>query len=106
MAYCVQPEGYDVFNKEFTLHKIQGWGIGMVPPIFEENVVDKVVSITYEEANHFQKKLTKSEGLFVGISSGANVAAAVKVGQKLNAGKNVVTVAPDGGISYVDLFLD
>ncbi len=102
--YCVQPEGYDVFNEKYIFHKIQGWGIGMIPPIFDKNVVDEVIYVTHEEANYYQKELAKNEGLFVGISSGGNVAAAIKIARTLDSNKNVVTVAPDGGISYLDAF--
>jgi len=103
--YLVQPKGYDLFSEKFIHHDIQGWGIGMMPPVFKEEVVNHVIEVSYEEAISKQKKIAKEEGLLIGISSGANIVAAQKVAAELGKGKNVVTIAPDSGISYLDVFL-
>lgn len=82
-------------------HKIQGIGAGFIPEVYEEDVVDQVMTITDEEAYDYARKFGAEEGILVGISSGANIAAAIKIAKKLGKGKKVVTVAPDGGEKYI-----
>ena len=65
--------------------------------------VDEVIKISSEEALEFAKKASHDFGLFVGISSGANIAAAYHVAKKLGKGKTVVTIAPDGGEKYLSI---
>ncbi len=65
--------------------------------------MDEVVTITNEEAYEYTRLMAREEGLLVGISSGANIAAAVKIARKLGKGKKVVTVAPDGGEKYLSI---
>jgi cysteine synthase A len=103
--YLVQPKGYDLFSERYIHHEIQGWGIGSIPPIFKREVVDFVIEVSYEEAISKQKQMVREEGLLIGISSGANIVAAQNVARELGRGKNVVTIAPDSGISYLDVFL-
>ncbi len=86
-------------------HKIQGIGAGFIPEVFDRAVVDEVLTITDEEAYEYARLMGKEEGLLVGISAGANVAAAVKLAKKLGKGKKVVTVAPDGGEKYLSMGL-
>jgi cysteine synthase A len=100
----VQPMGCDILNGKATLHRIQGLAIGMLPPVLDVNIVDKVLSIEYEEAVEYMKHLASEEGLLVGISSGANVCAAIKMAKELREGKTVVTIAPDSGRSYLEVF--
>lgn len=100
----VQPVGCDVLKGEAISHRIQGLAIGTLPPVFGVNIVDKVLSIEYEEAVEYMKRLASKEGLLVGISSGANVCAAIKIAKELGAGKTVVTISPDGGRSYLEVF--
>jgi cysteine synthase len=84
-------------------HKIQGIGAGFVTGIYDKDVVDEVVTVTNEEAYEYTRLMAREEGLLVGISSGANVAAAIKIAKKLGKGKKVVTVAPDGGEKYLSI---
>ncbi|MPQ30050.1 cysteine synthase A [Clostridium estertheticum] len=84
-------------------HKIQGIGAGFTPDIYESSVIDEIMQITDEEAFDIAKRLAKEEGILVGISTGANVAAAIKIAKKLGKGKKVVTVAPDGGEKYISM---
>jgi cysteine synthase len=84
-------------------HKIQGIGAGFVTEIYDKDVVDEVVTVTNEEAYEYTRLMAREEGLLVGISSGANVAAAIKIAKKLGKGKKVVTVAPDGGEKYLSI---
>lgn len=86
-------------------HKIQGIGAGFIPDIYNKEIVDEVMTITDEEAFEYARLMGKEEGVLVGISSGANLAAAVKIAKQLGKGKKVVTVAPDGGEKYLSMGL-
>lgn len=82
-------------------HKIQGIGAGFIPDVYEKDVVNDVMTITDEESYEYARRFGAEEGILVGISSGANIAAAIKIAKKLGKGKKVVTVAPDGGEKYI-----
>ena len=77
-----------------------GIGDGVIPAILNQNIYDKVVIITDEEALSTSKDLSRLEGLMCGISSGTNVAAAIKLAKQLGKGKTVVTVLPDTAERY------
>jgi cysteine synthase A len=84
-------------------HRIQGIGAGFVPPVLNRSVIDEMVTVTDQEAYLMTKRLSREEGLLLGISSGANVAAAVKVGLRLGPKARVVTICCDMGERYLSL---
>ena len=77
-----------------------GIGDGIIPEILDQSIYDDIYVISDEEALSTSKRLAKEEGLMCGISSGTNVAAALKLAKKLGKGKTVVTVLPDTAERY------
>ena len=77
-----------------------GIGDGIIPEILDQSIYDDIYIISDEEALSTSKSLAKEEGLMCGISSGTNVAAALKLAKKLGKGKTVVTVLPDTAERY------
>lgn len=84
-------------------HKIQGIGAGFVPAVLNQKILDRVISVTDDEAYRTSKLLAKQEGLLAGISSGANVFAAQQVARELGPGNRVVTMLCDTGERYVSM---
>lgn len=82
-------------------HKIEGVGIGYVPPLWEPRVMDDIVAISTADAKEMTRRLAREEGLFAGTSSGANVLAAIQTGLKLGPSAHVVTLMIDSGLKYL-----
>lgn len=82
-------------------HKIQGIGAGFIPKNLDLKIIDEVIKISNEESFEVCKTISSTNGLFLGISSGANIAAAYKVAKELGKGKKVLTISPDGGEKYL-----
>jgi cysteine synthase A len=86
-------------------HKIQGIGAGFVPGIFEKEHVDEIIKVKDEDAFKIAKAFAETEGVLIGISSGAALYAAIQLAKKLGKGKKVLAVAPDGGEKYISMGL-
>ena len=100
---AVEPEGSPVISKNKKgSHKIQGIGAGFIPKNYNENVVDEVMTITDEESYKGVRIMAQKEGILVGISSGANIYAALKLCE-MYPDKKIVTVAPDGIDKYMSM---
>ena len=100
---AVEPEGSPVISKNKKgSHKIQGIGAGFIPKNYNENVVDEVMTITDEESYKGVRIMAQKEGILVGISSGANIYAALKLCE-MYPDKKIVTVAPDGIDKYMSI---
>ncbi|MDR0309449.1 MAG: cysteine synthase A [Candidatus Methanoplasma sp.] len=108
MVVGVEPAESDVLSGGSAgPHKIQGIGAGFVPVILDMKVIDKVMRIPGEEAITFGRESAKKEGLLVGISAGAALAASVRLAKlPENKGKRIVFIAPDSGERYLssDMF--
>jgi cysteine synthase A len=83
-------------------HRIQGIGAGFVPPVLEGELIDEVIAVTDEEAMELGRRLAREEGLLCGVSSGAAVAAALKLGQRpVMAGRRIVVILASFGERYL-----
>lgn len=101
---AVEPAGSPVLSGgDPGPHKIQGIGAGFVPKVLNQKILDRIITVTDDEAYQTAKALSKKEGLLVGISAGANVFAAQKIAQELGPGKNVVTILCDTGERYISI---
>ncbi len=101
---AVEPAGSPVLSGgDPGPHKIQGIGAGFIPKVLNRSILDRVITVTDDEAYQTTKLLAKKEGLLVGISAGANVFAAQKVAEELGPDQNVVTILPDTGERYISI---
>ena len=102
----VEPAGSPVLSGgKPGYHKIEGIGEGFIPGVLDTTLYDEVVTVTDEEAMETARRLAREEGVLAGISSGANVFAALKLAKEMKKGK-VVTLLPDCALRYLstDLF--
>lgn len=98
---AVEPARSPVLSGgEPGLHGIQGIGAGFVPEVLETDVIDEIVTIDDEEAFECTRRLARDEGLLLGPSSGANMAASLRIGETLSAKACLVTVLCDTGFRY------
>ncbi len=100
--YAVEPAESPVLSEGRSgSHGIGGIGIGFTPPLWNPSIVDDIISISTNEAKEMARRLVREEGLFAGISSGANVAAAIKIAKQSNLNATVVTLLVDSGLKYL-----
>lgn len=105
LVVAVEPAESAVMSGEKPgCHGIQGLADGFIPEIVKMDEVSRVMKVGTQEAIDMARRLVKEEGLFVGISSGANVCAAIRIAKELGPGKRVVTALPDRGERYLSIF--
>ena len=102
---AVEPQGSPLLSKGYIGgHAIQGIGANFIPAVLDQNVYDEVIAVSDQDAFAWAKEVSAIEGLFVGISSGAALAAAVALASREeNANKNIVVIFPDGGSRYLSV---
>ena len=106
LIYAVEPKKSPLLSEGVAgSHGIQGIGANFVPKILNRDIIDEIITVDDEDALKTSRLLGIKEGIFCGISSGANVYAALKVAKKLGPGKRVVTVLPDTGERYLSTAL-
>ena len=100
---AVEPQDSPVLSGgKAGAHKIQGIGAGFLPGNFDSSICDEILAVRHEDAYQTARMLVKTEGILVGISSGAAVWAAAQLAQRAeNAGKMIVVILPDGGEKYL-----
>ncbi|MBI2866489.1 MAG: cysteine synthase A [Chloroflexi bacterium] len=104
LLVAVEPAASPVLSKGTSgSHSIHGLGTGFVPPILDRSIIDRIVTVTDEEALTMAGRLAREEGLLVGPSSGANVSAALLIAGDMGAAKTVVTLLPDTGERYLGM---
>lgn len=101
---AVEPSNSPVLSGgEPGKHILQGLGAGFVPENYNFEIVDEIIQISDDKAVEFGKRAAKEAGLFLGISSGAAIAAAYEVAKKLGKGKKILAISPDGGEKYLSV---
>jgi cysteine synthase A len=99
---AVEPDESPVLSGgESGSHGIEGIGPGFLPPLWDSSLVDEIVRIPTEEAKEMARRLAREEGLCAGTSSGANVAAAIRIAKELGPSATVVTLLVDSGVKYL-----
>ena len=104
---AVEPSGSPVLSGgQPGPHKIQGIGAGFIPKVMDMSLVDEIVTVSNEDAFAAARDVAKSDGLLVGISSGAVIHAAAQIAARSeNEGKNIVILLPDTGERYLSTSL-
>ena len=101
-VFAVEPAESPVFSGgKPGPHRIQGIGAGFIPQVFNRNVVDRIITVHYEEARAVARRLAELEGILCGVSSGAILHAAGTVSQELGRGKRTLAILPDTGERYL-----
>ncbi|MDI6825614.1 MAG: cysteine synthase A [Candidatus Aenigmarchaeota archaeon] len=101
---AVEPAGSPILSEgKSGQHMIQGIGEGFIPEVLKSGLglIDEIITVTDDDAINTTRRLAKEEGILAGISSGANMFAALKTAKKLGKGKTVVTIFPDRGERYL-----
>ncbi|WP_314729987.1 cysteine synthase A [Peptostreptococcus stomatis] len=102
-VYGIEPEASPIITKgQAGPHKIQGIGANFIPKNYFADIVDDLILISDDEAYEMVRQVANDEGILLGISAGANIAAAKKLAERF-PGKKIVTVAPDGADKYMSM---
>jgi cysteine synthase A len=103
---ATEPEAAALLSgSDWAPHKIQGWVPDFIPDVLNKDICDQIVMVTDEEAKEWALKLASEEGIFVGLSCGGTLAAAMKVAKKAQAGSVILAMLPDTGERYLSTYL-
>jgi cysteine synthase len=103
---ATEPAGASLLGgKEWNPHKIQGWTPDFVPDVLNPKVFDQLVPVTDEDGKQMARRLAREEGIFVGISAGATLAAGMKVAERAEEGAVLLVMLPDTGERYLGTYL-
>ncbi len=101
-VFAVEPaESAVLSGKVSGSHKIEGIGIGFIPPLWKPDEVDEILTVTTDEAKAMARRLAQEEAIFAGPSTGANVVAALRVAARLGPNATVATIIVDSGLRYL-----
>lgn len=103
---AVQPAGCSLRENRFVQHGIQGLAVGLVPAVLDMALIDDEVEVEYDDAIDMMRRLMRTEGIAVGISSAANVVASLRVARELDSGATILTFAYDGVLDYLEALSD
>jgi cysteine synthase len=99
---AVEPAESAVLSGQPTgSHQIEGIGIGFIPPLWQPELVNEIQTVSTADARAMARRLAREEGIFAGVSTGANVVAALRVAERLGEGKTVATIVIDSGLRYL-----
>jgi len=99
---AVEPaESAVLSGKPSGSHKIEGIGIGFLPPLWKPDEVDEILTVATDEAKAMARRLAREEAIFAGISSGANVVASLRVAERLGPRATIATIIVDSGLRYL-----
>lgn len=99
---AVEPaESAVLSGKPSGSHKIEGIGIGFIPPLWKPNEVNEILTVSTDDAKAMARRLAREEAIFAGTSTGANVVAALRVAERLGSGATVATIVVDSGLRYL-----
>lgn len=100
--FAVEPDESAVLSgRPSGSHKIEGIGIGFIPPLWHPEMVNEIFTVSTEDAMTMARKLAREEGIFAGTSTGANIVTALKIAKRLGPGKTVATLIVDSGLRYI-----
>jgi cysteine synthase A len=103
---ATEPAGASLLGgKEWQPHKIQGWAPDFLPDVLDPKVFDKLIPVSDEEGKEMSRRVAREEGIFVGISAGATLAAGVKAAEQAEPGAVVLVMLPDTGERYLGTYL-
>jgi cysteine synthase A len=103
---ATEPAGASLLaGNEWQPHKIQGWTPDFIPDVLNREVFDELLPVTDEDGKHWSHRLAKEEGIFVGLSAGATLAAGMQVAAKAAPGSTILVMLPDTGERYLSTYL-
>ncbi|MCX4190407.1 cysteine synthase A [Methylophaga sp. OBS3] len=103
---ATEPENAALLSgADWQPHKIQGWTPDFIPDVLNRNVYDELYTVSDEESKHWAQRLASEEGIFVGLSCGGTLAAAMKVAEQVEPGAVILAMLPDTGERYLSTYL-